>query len=109
MSALWVFFLLMFGHFLADYPLQGEFLAQAKNRNTEIGKIFWKHALPAHAFIHGGFVALITGSLTLGVLEIIAHGYTDFLKCENKITLDQDQAIHIICKVVWTMLWLTMS
>jgi len=96
-------FLLIFGHCLADYPLQGEFLATAKNRNTEIGKVFWLHALPAHAFIHGGFVLLITHSLPLAVAEALIHGATDFLKCEGKISLNVDQAIHIGCKIVWAI------
>lgn len=100
---LWILFLLIFAHFLADYPLQGEFLSQAKNRNTEVGKIFWKHALPAHAFIHAGFVGLITGSLLLALAEGVIHGITDYLKCEGKISLNQDQAIHIGCKVVWAI------
>lgn len=97
-------FLLIFGHFLADYPLQGEFLSKAKNRNTDVGKVFWKHALPAHAFIHAGFVAMFTGSLILAFAEFAVHGVTDFLKCENKISLNVDQAIHIGCKVVWAFI-----
>jgi hypothetical protein len=98
---IWMFFLLMVGHFLADYPLQGEFLSTAKNRNTEVGKVFWLHALTAHSMIHAGFVAVITGNLWLGLAEAIVHGITDFLKCEGKISLNTDQAIHTTCKLVW--------
>jgi hypothetical protein len=96
-------FLLIFGHALADYPLQGEFLAIAKNRNTPLGKQFWMHALPAHAMIHGGFVLLITSSIWLALAEVLIHGATDFLKCEGKISLNTDQAIHIGCKIVWAI------
>lgn len=92
---------LLFGHFLADYPLQGEFLSQAKNNNTPLGKLFWPHALTAHSFIQGGFVLLFTDSLCLMATEIVIHAGTDALKCNNKITLNFDQAIHILCKVVW--------
>ncbi|BCP56252.1 hypothetical protein K32_48690 [Kaistia sp. 32K] len=95
-----VFFLLV-GHSLADYPLQSDFLAQAKNRHTALGQVFWPHALFAHSMIHGGFVALITGQLWLGVTEAVVHGVTDWLKCEGKISLNVDQAIHIGCKVLW--------
>jgi len=94
-------FMLVFGHALADYPLQGEFLATAKNRNTPIGKQFWKVALPAHAIIHGGFVMLITGSLLLALAEVIIHGVTDWFKCEGKISIHIDQLIHLVCKVAW--------
>lgn len=99
-----VLFFLISGHALADYPLQGDFLANAKNRNTPIGKLFWPHALGAHAMIHAGFVALITGSILLGTAEAIAHAITDWLKCEDRISLHVDQAIHITCKVAWAAL-----
>lgn len=100
-------FFLLVGHALADYPLQGDFLAQAKNRNTPIGKVFWPHALSAHAMIHAGFVAVITGSPLLGLAEAVVHAFTDWLKCEGKITLNVDQAIHVACKVLWAVLIVT--
>lgn len=94
-------FLLMVGHALADYPLQGDFLATAKDHHTEIGAIFWFHALTAHSLIHAGFVAVLTGSVWLGASEFFAHWMTDRLKCKRVIGLNTDQAIHILCKVVW--------
>lgn len=94
-------FFLIAAHALCDYPLQGDFLATAKDRNTPIGKLFWPHALSAHAMIHGGAVALITGSVLLGMLEAILHAVTDWLKCEKHIGLNVDQAVHIVCKIVW--------
>lgn len=104
MELLTLLFLLIFAHALADYPLQGDFLAQAKNRNTPVGKLFWPHALAAHSFIHGGFVLLLTGSLWLALAETLIHAATDWLKCENRISLHADQAIHIGCKVLWVAL-----
>lgn len=101
MEFLTLLFLLVFGHALADYPLQGEFLSQAKNRNTPVGRVFWKHALPAHAAIHGGFVLLLTGSLWLALAETAIHGGTDWLKCEGRISLNVDQSVHLACKVAW--------
>ncbi len=97
-------FFLIVGHSLSDYPLQGDFLSAAKNRNTPIGKLFWPHALFAHSMIHGGFVAILTGSVWLGVAESVIHGATDWLKCENKISLNVDQAIHVTCKFIWAFL-----
>lgn len=94
-------FLLVAAHALADYPLQGDFLAQAKNRNTALGKQFWPHALFAHSMIHGGFVLLLTGSALLAMAEVVIHAATDWLKCEGKISLNMDQAIHLSCKLAW--------
>ncbi|WP_407305899.1 DUF3307 domain-containing protein [Acinetobacter sp.] len=99
-----LFFALLFAHALADYPLQGSFLSEAKNRNTPIGKQFWMHALPAHAIIHGGFVMFLTSSLWLGLADAIIHGVTDWLKCEGKISLHTDQAIHLACKLAWAII-----
>lgn len=94
-------FLLIFAHALADYPMQGPFLSEAKNRNTALGKVFWPHALFAHSMIHGGFVLLITGNIWFAGAEVIVHGFTDWMKCENKISLNVDQMVHLICKVAW--------
>jgi hypothetical protein len=53
------------GHAVADYPLQGDFLA-------------WTQALAAHALIHAGAVALATGSAALGVPEFACHAAIDY-------------------------------
>lgn len=96
--------LLIFAHFLADYPLQGEFLAKGKSaRNPIPGVPFW-HPLTAHSVIHGGFVGSITGSIWLGIAETIVHWITDHAKCSGWIGLNTDQAIHIGCKVLWVVL-----
>lgn len=94
-------FLLIAGHYICDYPLQGDFLAKGKNRHTDIGKDIWPHALFAHSMIHASFVLFLTGSVALAIAELVMHAATDFLKCEGKLTFTQDQAVHIICKVVW--------
>lgn len=102
-------FLLVAAHAVADYPLQGVFLAQGKNRNTELGKVFWRHALFAHSMIHGGFVVLLTGVLWLGIAEAIIHAITDHLKCEGKISLAIDQTVHIACKFLWAAIAIFLS
>lgn len=99
-------FLLIAGHFLADYPLQGQFLAEAKNPHTELGRTHWLHALTAHSAIHGGLVALLTGSVLLGLAETIVHWITDWMKCEGFINFNQDQFIHIVCKVIWFIIFM---
>ena len=94
-------FLLCFGHSLADYPLQGQFLSDGKNRHTAIGKLFWPYYLSSHATIHAGFVFIITGSLYLALAEFVVHGTTDWMKCEGKIGMRIDQIVHYGCKIAW--------
>jgi hypothetical protein len=97
--------MLLAGHALCDYPLQGDFLAQGKNRHTKLGAMeggtMWLHLLTAHALIHGGMVALVTGRADLGVAEAAIHWATDWAKCEGRIGYHTDQAIHVACKLVW--------
>lgn len=101
-------FYLLVGHALCDYPLQGNYLANTKNRNGDYGRNkrhgVWLHSLTAHALIHGGAVALITGNVWLGVAETIAHGIIDFGKCEGWYGLHADQGMHVGCKVLWAAL-----
>lgn len=99
-----MFMALIVGHFLADYPLQGDFLARAKNRTAPVPDIPWQQALTAHAAIQAGFVAAITGSLWLGLAEFAAHWITDDMKCRGRIGFNADQSIHFACKFAWVML-----
>lgn len=92
---------LLTAHALADYPLQGDFLSKAKNRTAPIPGVPWQQALGAHVMIQGGAVALITGIWWLGVLEAVVHWFTDDAKCRGRLTFNQDQAVHIACKVAW--------
>jgi hypothetical protein len=94
-----ILILLILGHFVADYPLQGDFLSKAKNRYNPIPGIPAWQALSAHSFIHSGFVYLITGSIYLLFVEFVIHWLTDDQKCKGNLTFNQDQAIHIITKV----------
>ena len=57
----------------------------------------------ADLVIHGGIVYLLTGSLALGLIETFAHGLIDFAKCEGKIGLNTDQALHIACKIAYVL------
>lgn len=94
-------FLLLAGHAVADYPLQGAFLAQGKDHTNPANAELWPHALGAHALIHGGFVAALTGSVALGVAETLAHAAIDRAKCSRRLDLTQDQILHLGCKLMW--------
>ena len=99
-----MFWLLIGAHFVCDYPLQGDFLAKAKNRFAPISGVPFYQALGAHAIIHGAAVALITGSVLLGVLEVICHAIIDDRKCGGHLSFNQDQMLHLICKALWCVL-----
>ena len=88
--------LLLCFHFLMDYPLQGDFIAKFKARVVD-GKpnVFWYHCLTAHSFIHTLPVLLITSSVLLSSIMLVSHWLIDLLKCENKISLNVDQFLHL--------------
>jgi hypothetical protein len=107
---------MLVGHSLADYPLQSEWMVHAKNRHNKQPSssskrpdLIWIHVLTAHAFIHGGMVALFTQNLWLGLAEVIAHWFIDFGKSEDWYGFHTDQMLHISCKVVWAICWLLLA
>ena len=97
-------FMMFCWHAVADYSLQSDFIANAKNPNTEVGKVFWTHVLTGHALVHAGGVFMITHSLTLGIAEFVLHWLTDLAKCNNRISLDTDQRIHYGSKILWAVI-----
>jgi len=111
-SAPWALLLaLMIAHFLCDYPLQGSFLAKAKNRHSRPAPDsgfhspwLWVHALTAHSFIHGGAVWLVTGCVWFALAEIVLHWIIDFAKCEGWCSYHTDQLLHLACKVAYVVL-----
>lgn len=111
-GAIFIFLALAIGHAMADFPLQGKFLAETKNRHGDISNYFeketppgvWIHALTAHSFIHAGAVWLITGSAVLGVIELVAHWIIDYAKCEGWTGFNTDQILHYVCKLIYAMM-----
>lgn len=108
-----VLFALFIGHAIADFPLQGEFLAKAKNRNADLSGLFgkipvppylWAHALTAHSLVHAGAVWLVTGSVALALLEFVIHWFIDLGKCENRFSFTADQILHVVCKIIFVVL-----
>lgn len=94
---------LLVAHALCDYPLQGDFLAKAKNPVNPIPGVPWVWAMSSHAAIHGGAVGLITGSPVLGAAEASAHFIIDCAKCREVISFSADQWAHVACKVLWAI------
>jgi hypothetical protein len=99
MTALETAFWLLVAHALCDFPLQNDYLARAKS--AWCGHAEWPWALAAHSLIQGGGVALVTGSVGLGLAEAVAHAAIDNLKCAGRISYSVDQGLHVVCKLVW--------
>lgn len=106
MHPLTILFLLLVWHALADYPLQGDFLARAKNPRTPIDGVPWPLAMGAHCLIHAGGVYLVTGSMILALFELVAHWVIDELKCHGTLSFTQDQIAHVVFKVAYVLLLL---
>lgn len=114
-SAMILFFAMAIGHAVADFPLQGDFLARGKNRHLpamqladgkDNPKFLWAYLMTAHCLIHAGFVWVITGSAFLGFIELVVHWAIDAVKCENKTSFEVDQWLHLITKAIYVgLIW----
>lgn len=132
MTPLEMLFWLLVAHAVCDYPLQGDFLARAKNHRLPVLSVPWQQALVWHALIHGGAVALVTGSVPLGLAETAAHALIDHWKCRSdsassipfgvlarfaagetamarlawtsRALFHVDQVAHVVCKMLWLLL-----
>ena len=108
-AALGVLFALLISHAVADFALQNDFVARAKNRHADLSDIFptgrpkglWGCTLLAHALIHAGGVWLVTGFVTLGLAELILHLVIDFARCEGWLSFSVDQGLHGLCKAAF--------
>lgn len=104
-----VLFAFLVLHALADFGLQGPFLARAKHRRADLSEYFgeevpplvWVHVLTAHALMHAGGVWLVSGSVVLGAAELVLHWVIDLAKGEGKFGFQVDQALHIACKIAY--------
>ena len=111
-GALWLFLALAIGHAVADFPLQGVFLSETKNRNQKLSQDLntkspqgvWIQAMSAHSLLHCGAVWLITGSVLLGLVEFFLHWIIDFAKCENWAGFNADQFLQYGCKIIYVAL-----
>lgn len=103
-EAAYVLVALLCAHALCDFALQSDAMARGKARSSAPGPVPWWAWLCSHSMIHAGAVLAVTGSPVLAACEAVAHGLTDFLKCEKLISFGEDQAVHAACKIAWTVL-----
>jgi hypothetical protein len=99
-------FAMLILHAIADFPLQGAFLAQGKNRHLANSEFqgdepagLWFYCLTAHSLIQAGGVWLVTGSTALCLFEFVIHWLLDYGKCEGWTNFHFDQLAHVLCKV----------
>ena len=107
-TALILLFFLLVAHALFDFPLQGDAVAINKNpnANTDLQKaVPWYYWMGSHALVHGGAVGFLTGSVVLGLAETFCHFTIDYFKCNRKYSIHGDQALHVVCKVAWVIIW----
>ena len=110
-EAVTLWFILCLGHFVADYPLQSDFISKGKNRFRpidptsippgQVPMVVWPWVLTAHASTHAAAVLLITASPALALLELVSHWAIDYGKCANRYGIHVDQAMHLTCKALW--------
>jgi hypothetical protein len=99
---------LVVGHFVADFPLQTDWIAKFKNRHNasspppgQSQQTPWPWIMTAHAATHAAAVLAITGSPWKCAAEFVCHWLMDFAKCEGAWNLHIDQCLHLTCKLVW--------
>lgn len=132
MTALELMALLVFAHVLADYPMQGAFIALGKNRTKPLAGTPWYQILSAHAVMHGGMAGIVVVAaglagnpglfniaLPVALAETACHWLIDDWKCRSVArsceglaegeterhcirSYNIDQSLHLACKVFWT-------
>ena len=113
LGGLVVLFALVIGHAVADFALQTDFIAIAKNPHANLDRFFgkegvpphvWIWALGAHSLIHSAAVWLITGSVVLAAVEAVLHWLIDYANSEGLTNFSVDQLLHIGCKLLYAVL-----
>lgn len=99
-------FWLLVAHALTDYVWQPERMVITKGTfgnsagcRAEYGPWWWW--MGAHGMINAGGVAMVTGSVGLGLAEGLVHIAADTAKCTKRLTANQDQVIHLLSKLLW--------
>lgn len=95
-------------HFLADFPLQGDFLARAKSHIRPVAGAPWPVCLAAHAFIQAAAVGLLLPP-PYAIAEFWLHAALDYAKAAGWLGTGErgflvDQTAHVACKVAYVLL-----
>ena len=98
-----LFFAFAISHALADFPLQGDYLARTKQRKQASTVAEWLISLSAHSLIHAGGIWIVSGSVILAVVELVLHWLIDLGKGEGWYGYVTDQALHLSCKAIYVI------
>lgn len=101
-----IFVMLVAMHFVCDYTFQSDFIAKYKSRLNSLAVVPWYYVLLSHAITHSVGVYVVTQNMGLAVLETACHFGIDAAKNEGKTDIHQDQALHIVCKLVWAFIFM---
>lgn len=93
-------FKLLMAHAVCDYGLQSDYMAKTKSREHGVDGL-WIHSLIMHAMTHAAGVYIVTQSPGLALAELVAHTAIDHAKCRGAFNLHIDQAMHVVCKILW--------
>ena len=99
-----LFFAFAISHALADFPLQGDYLARTKQRKQAGTLAEWLISLTAHSLIHAGGVWIVSGSVILAATELVLHWLIDLGKGEGLYGYVTDQVLHLSCKAVYVII-----
>ncbi len=98
-----LFFAFAIAHAVADYPLQGDYLARMKCRDQASKPHEWLIPLTAHSLIQAGGVWIVSGSALLGAIELCLHWLIDLGKGEGRFGYVADQGLHLACKLAYVV------
>ena len=113
-----LFLILIWCHWLGDFGLQSEVMAERKNwkkenkegwNNNPLNPPFqstWRYYLSAHGFIHGAVIYLFTGIVWIALVESFVHIIFDYLKTSEYTNIHWDQFLHLISKIIYILLFL---
>ncbi len=102
-----MFFQLIALHCLADYSLQNDFVAKAKNPSAPLPGVPWWLILAVHSAIHAGTVSLVAPPWCVAT-EFVSHFVIDYGKCKGWFGSGQkafiiDQGLHVGFKAVYVL------
>lgn len=99
-----LFFILLAGHYLADFALQPRFMAETKQ--LVFIEAIGFHSLTAHAFVHALIAGILSGSFAAAAVIGGAHWLIDlrssrvvqglFGKKSSLFGINIDQTLHIL-------------
>jgi len=83
-------------HFVMDYPLQGEYIAMNKGKDSYLLFVhswLWAAGQALPVWLFGTDALIVT---LLFAVNAILHQTVDKRKCDAKINIWQDQLIHFV-------------